>query len=214
MKQLIFLLIIPALSFSQVDIVGGEDADISDFPWQVALIESSGGWTWAFCGGSIIDNSWILTAAHCVEDGFAGTVYARAGSDNYYAQGGSSHLVDEIIIHPDYNGNTYNNDIALLKLNNPITQTVTAIIEGKRSGAKAFLQGSVTAGLGLTVYEKTGNFIKNEQLIINGVNNGRVAVGITEYSVSDVKSVYGTDDGLVGINTFNCLLYTSDAADE
>ena len=68
---------------------------------------------------------------------------------------------------------------------------------------KHFLQGSVTAGLGLTVYEKTGNFIKNEQLIINGVNNGRVAVGITEYSVSDVKSVYGTDDGLVGINTFN-----------
>ncbi len=90
-----------------------------------------------------------------------------------------------------------------LKVNNPITVSVPAIIEGKRSGAKAFLQGSVTAGLGLTVYEKTGNFIKNEQLIINGVNNGRVAVGITEYSVSDVKSVYGTDDGLVGINTFN-----------
>ena len=90
-----------------------------------------------------------------------------------------------------------------LKVNNPITVSVPAIIEGKRSGAKAFLQGSVTAGLGLTVYEKTGNFIKNEQLIINGVNNGRVAVGITEYSVSDVKSVYGTDDNLVGINTFN-----------
>jgi len=90
-----------------------------------------------------------------------------------------------------------------LKVNNPITISVPAIIEGKRSGAKAFLQGSVTAGLGLTVYEKTGNFIKNEQLIINGVNNGRVAVGITQYSVSDVKSVYGTDDNLVGINTFN-----------
>ena len=57
--------------------------------------------------------------------------------------------------------------------------------------------------MGLTVYETSGNFIKNEQLIINGINNGRVAVGITEYSVSDVKSVYGTDDGLVGINTFN-----------
>ena len=81
--------------------------------------------------------------------------------------------------------------------------SVPAFIKGKRSGATAFLQGSVTAGLGLTVYEKTGNFIKNEQLIINGVNNGRVAVGITEHSVSDVKSVYGTDDGLVGINTFN-----------
>ena len=96
-----------------------------------------------------------------------------------------------------------------LKLNNPITQSVPAIIEGKRSGAKAFLQGSVTAGLGLTVYEKTGNFIKNEQIIINGVNNGRVAVAITEYSVADVQSVYGTDDNLVGINTFNANIVPS-----
>jgi len=90
-----------------------------------------------------------------------------------------------------------------IQLNNPITQTVPAFIKGKRSGATAFLQGAVTSGVGITVYEKSGNFIKNEQLIINGVNNGRIAVGITEYSVSDVKSVYGTDDNLVGINTFS-----------
>jgi hypothetical protein len=90
-----------------------------------------------------------------------------------------------------------------ITLNNPITQSVPALIEGKRSGAKAFLQGSVTAGLGITVYEKSGQFVKNEQLIINGINNGRVALGITEHSISAVKSVYGTDDGLVGIKTFN-----------
>ena len=90
-----------------------------------------------------------------------------------------------------------------LELNNPITQSVPAYIKGKRSGATAFLQGSVTAGVGLTVYEVSGKFIRNEQIIVNGVNNGRIAVGITQYSVSDVKSVYGTDDNLVGINTFS-----------
>ena len=90
-----------------------------------------------------------------------------------------------------------------IELNNPITQAVPAFIKGKRSGATGFLQGSVTAGVGLTVYEVSGNFIRNEQIIVNGVNNGRIAVGITEFSVSDVKSVYGTDDGLVGINTFS-----------
>ena len=57
--------------------------------------------------------------------------------------------------------------------------------------------------MGLTVYETSGQFIKNEQLIINGINNGRVALGITVHSISDVKSIYGTDDNLVGINTFN-----------
>ena len=90
-----------------------------------------------------------------------------------------------------------------IELNNPITQAVPAFIKGKRSGATGFLQGSVTAGVGLTVYEVSGNFIRNEQIIVNGINNGRIAVGITEFSVSDVKSVYGTDDNLVGINTFS-----------
>jgi len=141
----------------------------------------------------------------------------RQGSNQENAAGneiGYARVYDFRLESQNYNSNNSNLDeweLALydvqtfteLKLNNPLTQSVPAIIEGKRSGAKAFLQSSVTAGLGVTVYEKTGNFIKNEQLIINGVNNGRVAVGITEYSVSDVKSVYGTDDGLVGINTFN-----------
>jgi hypothetical protein len=141
----------------------------------------------------------------------------RQGSNQENAAGneiGFARVYDFRLESQNYDSNNSNLDeweLALydvqtfteLKLNNPITQSVPAIIEGKRSGAKAFLQGSVTAGLGLTVYEKTGNFIKNEQIIINGINNGRVAVGITEYSVSDVKSVYGTDDNLVGINTFN-----------
>ena len=51
--------------------------------------------------------------------------------------------------------------------------------------------------------KKNGNFIANEQIIINGINNGRTAIGITDYTVSDVKSVYGTDDGTIGINTFS-----------
>ena len=73
-----------------------------------------------------------------------------------------------------------------LTLNQPITQSVPAFIEGKNSGATAFLVGSVTSGVGLTVYEKNGNFIADEQLIINGINNGRTAIGITDYTVSDV----------------------------
>ncbi len=120
MKKLLILLI-PLLSFSQIDIVGGTDADISDYPWQVALIEQSGGWIWAFCGGSIIDSNWILTAAHCMEDVNINNLYVRAGSDNSYAQGGVSYSVEEVIVHPNYNSNTMNNDIALIKLNNSIS---------------------------------------------------------------------------------------------
>lgn len=100
-----------------------------------------------------------------------------------------------------------------LTLNQPITQSVPAFIEGKNSGATAFLVGSVTSGVGLTVYEKNGNFIADEQLIINGINNGRTAIGITDYTVSDVKSLYGTDDNTIGINTFSANIIPSTLLD-
>ena len=90
-----------------------------------------------------------------------------------------------------------------IELNQSITQSVPAFIEGKDSGATAFLVNSVSAGVALTVYEKNGDFITNEQLIINGIDNGRTAIGITNFTISDVQSVYGTDDNTVGLNTFS-----------
>jgi len=44
-------------------IVGGSVAARNQFPYQVALIINNSG----FCGGSIISNTWVLTAAHCVD---------------------------------------------------------------------------------------------------------------------------------------------------
>ena len=90
-----------------------------------------------------------------------------------------------------------------IELNQSITQSVPAHIEGKQSGATAFLVNSVSAGVALTVYEKNGDFITNEQLIINGIDNGRTAIGITNYTISDIQSGYGTDDNNIGLNTFS-----------
>uniref|UniRef100_A0A4W3HHA7 Peptidase S1 domain-containing protein n=1 Tax=Callorhinchus milii TaxID=7868 RepID=A0A4W3HHA7_CALMI len=44
-------------------IVGGSDASLGSWPWQVTLYNNYN----HVCGGSIIDQFWILTAAHCVE---------------------------------------------------------------------------------------------------------------------------------------------------
>jgi len=78
-----------------------------------------------------------------------------------------------------------------ITLNEPITLSVPTFIKGKYSGATAFLKSSVSAGTALTVYEKTGEFSKNEPFIFNGIENTRVATAVTSYGISDVKSIYG-----------------------
>ena len=46
-------------------IVGGSDASFGDVPWQVALSQDSGSSINVFCGGTLINADWVLTAAHC-----------------------------------------------------------------------------------------------------------------------------------------------------
>ncbi|HCK04494.1 MAG TPA: hypothetical protein DHV86_07025, partial [Methylophilaceae bacterium] len=43
----------------------------------------------------------------------------------------------------------------------------------------------------ITLYDTSGNFIKNESLVFSGISSSRVATAITSYGISDVKSVYG-----------------------
>ena len=48
-------------------IVGGMEAKKNEFPWQAWLIMAQEGAAYGACGGSLINNQWILTAAHCVD---------------------------------------------------------------------------------------------------------------------------------------------------
>ena len=90
----------------------------------------------------------------------------------------------------------------VITLNQAHTLTVPTFVKGANSGATAFIRDNVSAGVAVTVYERNGSFIANEPLLFDGIENGRVAIAITEKSIADVKSVFATEDRLVGINTF------------
>ena len=70
--------------FSQAEIVGGEDCDISEYPWQAAIYADG-----YLCGASVIHQYWVITAAHCVEEGNqvidAENITVGVGSSNSYA---------------------------------------------------------------------------------------------------------------------------------
>lgn len=102
-------------------IIGGTDANIADFPWQVYY--ESGKY---LCGGTIISENWIVTAAHCArnENGSAipvSEMFIKAGATNpYKVSEGKKYQISEVIVHENFNNITLNNDIALLRLELPV----------------------------------------------------------------------------------------------
>ncbi|XP_077335971.1 transmembrane protease serine 2 [Lithobates pipiens] len=93
-------------------IVGGTLAQNGDWPWQVSLQIGRS----HVCGGSIITPDWILTAAHCVEGGYANPNQWNVYAGSTIRSSGSISLVQRVISHPNYNKETKDNDIALMKL--------------------------------------------------------------------------------------------------
>jgi len=107
-------------------IVGGTTTDVNEWPWQVALMYGSQ----QFCGGSLINNRYVLTAAHCIDGLSASALTIRLGEHRISITGETSVVtrsVSQIIGHPSYNEDTLVNDIALLKLSSPVTVSETVL---------------------------------------------------------------------------------------
>ncbi|XP_067648238.1 collagenase-like [Eurosta solidaginis] len=95
-------------------ILNGQTAAANQFPYQAGL-ELFDGEIWSFCGGSLISNEWVLTAAHCTLDAISVIVYlgsitrldaiVRLEVDNSDIKG-----------HPEFDKETFINDIALIKI--------------------------------------------------------------------------------------------------
>ncbi|KAK7080485.1 Transmembrane protease serine 6 [Halocaridina rubra] len=99
-------------------IVGGQPANVGEFPYLVSIQDISLGTDRHFCGGAIYSDSYILTAAHCLIDISPANIKVVAGEHDRGVSEGNEQItyVTEMISHPNFNVDTYLNDIALLKL--------------------------------------------------------------------------------------------------
>jgi len=160
----------------QAKIVGGKNATLGQFPWLVNLgYQQDGKGEKLFkCGGTLIGNRHILTAAHCVTDlprGFVLTTIRVGEHDlaseidcegTFCAPEAQDITVENVILHPSYGKpEAFQNDIAIVKLSRNVTRNEFVVpvclpwaddeenyIDGARTGAEAAI--TEVAGWGAT----------------------------------------------------------------
>lgn len=92
-------------------IISGSEAVAGQFPWQVILKRDE--WDDLLCGGSIISNSWVLTAGHCCYG--RDSLYLVFGSIELNPAEALNMTSTSLFVHPNYN-DKMNNDVALVQL--------------------------------------------------------------------------------------------------
>lgn len=107
---------------SPARIVGGVATEMHEYPWQAMLRTRFSG---QFCGGTIISPNYVLTASHCVDNHTINSLYVTLGDHKKYTADETDKTihskVTQIIMHENYDKNSFNNDIALLRLARPVT---------------------------------------------------------------------------------------------
>ncbi|KAL6448586.1 hypothetical protein ACFW04_000458 [Cataglyphis niger] len=129
-------------------IVGGKDASVGKFPYQISMRYFGS----HMCGGSIINSNYVLSAGHCVEGAENRYLSIHAGT-NYLNQTGYVYYVANVTIHEYFDRAKLINDIALIRLATPIkynavVQPIELAITDDLEGKPCTLSGWGTTKLG------------------------------------------------------------------
>ncbi|XP_037952666.1 trypsin-1 [Teleopsis dalmanni] len=130
-------------------IVGGARVRTNKYPWIAQLIRDS----FLFCGGTLINDRYVLTAAHCLYNMDTSSISVRLLQlDRSSTDLGIMRKVIYTIIHAQYNPITLVHDIALLKLNAPVVlaEDMRPVCLPSSANQNFDFKQSIVAGWGLT----------------------------------------------------------------
>jgi len=202
---LVFFLAVDARYFQEIPlndqevkgrIIGGEEAVDGEFPWQVSIRHFLGLGASHFCGGTIIDNDWVLTAAQCCQNQVALTMHVIAGGIELFDYEDEEQNMNtaKIIIHPDYDPETKRNDICLLRMSEPLdfndwVQPIGLPLQGQETEAgtecTATGWGSTTEGGGVAnkLHKITIPVVSDEECNENYASGANLTSPIAEHMI-------------------------------
>ncbi|XP_053721675.1 chymotrypsin-like protease CTRL-1 [Synchiropus splendidus] len=152
-------------------IVGGANTASGAWPWQVSLHYDPVGFH--ICGATVISNDWLLTAAHCIltTSPSAYTVYLGRQNQTGSNPNEVARNLSRVIVHPDYNNQTLDNDITLLKMETPVNFTNYIRPVCLASNSSEFHNGTLgwSTGWGkLAANRPSPEWLQEVQIPVNG----------------------------------------------
>ncbi|XP_057193849.1 trypsin-like [Triplophysa rosa] len=176
-------------TLNPIKIVGGVNASEGAWPWQVSLHSPIYGGH--FCGGSLINSEWVLSAAHCFSKITPANLQVYLGKRTQ--QGVNAHeiirYVSEIINHPSYNRDSDDNDITLLHLSTLVTcnDYIIPICMAAQnsifpSGTSSWITGwgQIASGVYLLMVKVVDNSQCNNLLGAGSVTNNMMCADLLE----------------------------------
>ena len=162
----------------QSRIIGGHLVPRGERTFQVSLLSNGS----HFCGGTIIADKWVLTAAHCVD----GTNINQILSDTQnIREGGQRHDVAQIIKHPNWNNNNLGggNDIALIRIKDIFDYDLERVKLSTKSMSQS-AQTATVSGWGKTRTQRgSSELLEVTQTVISDSACERIAGRINKDSI-------------------------------